>query len=172
MSDFDSFDALTSEDPKDGALPITIPSAGITLPWRVDALAAERLRDRHGIPFADVLDVVDDMLGGVDQELLDEYGIESSEDYQALSEKKRQEIADSADHADIDTTMSAAARLLHAGFVRFEPGLEYEEVLGAVTFGDLQSLPISQMAQRMVPSDDETAPDVDSRQGEDGDEGK
>jgi hypothetical protein len=163
MPEFDSFDDLTSQDPADGALRV------MGLPWRVDGRSAEILRDRHDTKFKEVLEAVDRMAsGGIDEEVLRRHGITSSDDLQALPDEKKREIAREAKtSAEPTQILETAALLLWAGWVRFEPGLELKQVMSAVDIGSVSDLPIEEMISRLVPSIDDSAPEV-----EDGDAGK
>jgi len=171
MPEFDSFDDLTSSDPRDSALPIEVEINGAakTLPWRIDARSAEVLRDRHGIEFDEVLSTVDRVTGSVSEETLREYGIESAEDLDQLTEAERAALEEEIDsESTVGGMLEAAGMLLWAGFVRFEPSLTKEQVLAAIDLPALSELPISRMLSRLQPAADETRPDA----GEDGDRGK
>jgi hypothetical protein len=170
MPDFDSFDDLTSSDPRDSALPVELSLGGQTktLPWRVDARSAEVLRDRHGIEFDEVLSTIDRVTGSVSEETLREYGIESAEDVGDLSDEERAALEEEIEsESTIGGMLDAAGMLLWAGFVRFEPALTKEQVQSAIDLSALSELPISRMLARLRPSADETRPGV-----EDGDRGK
>jgi len=166
MPSFDSFDALRT-DPKEEALEVTLSVGGrrVTLPWKADGKAAETLRDRHDIEIGEVLSQIQDVSGGtLSPEVLEEHGISSLKEFEALSDAKRKEIVEASDPGgeEVSLTLEALAGLLHAGFVRFEPSLEREEVLSAVGFPALAEAPIEEMIQRLSPSRDETAPDTGS----------
>jgi len=154
---FDSFDDLTSSDPRDGALEV------MGLPWRVDGRSAEILRDRHGIDLGELLESIQEVVGGVDEDVLKEHGIDSADDLQKLSDEEREAVAE-ASTTNLGGMMSAAVSLLHAGWVRFEPGLTREQVQAAVDLPALTDLPIEQMVRRIMPSEDKSAPAVEDGQ--------
>lgn len=169
MANFDSFDALRS-DPKEQALEVTLTVAGseVTLPWKADGKAAERLRDRHDIEIGEVLSQIEDVSGRtLSKDALEEYGVSSREEFEALSDQERKEIveASAAGKAEVGQMLEALAGLLHAGFARFEPDLEKDEVLSAVGLPTLAEAPIEEMIQRLSPSRDETAPETDPSEG-------
>lgn len=127
MPNFDSFDALT-DSPKARAYSIEI--QGLTLPWLVDGLAIERAR-QHGKELGDILS-----------------------ELEALDEIKRAE-----NPADVATAFTgvynALARLLWLGFLRFEPSLDYNTVLGLVGPDTLEEVPVAQMMDRLFPQDED-----------------
>jgi len=153
---------------------VVVDGETLTLPWRVDARAAEIARDRHDIPFSEILQAVDRVVGGgVDQEVLEEYGIEGPEDLEALSDEERQEIAQKAhvEGRDVGEVLETAALLLWIGFVRFEPSLTPERAYSLVDASTVAPLPLGDMVGRIIPSADES--DVATAEGgEDGGEGK
>jgi hypothetical protein len=169
MANFDSFDALRT-DPKEEALEVTLTVAGneVMLPWKADGKAAETLRDRHDIEIGEVLSQIQDVSGGaLSQKVLEEHGISSREEFEALSDQERKEIVEASDTggAEVGHMLEALAGLLHAGFVRFEPDLERDEVLSAVGLPALAEAPIQKMIHRLSPSRDETAPETDPSEG-------
>jgi hypothetical protein len=169
MPDFDSFDALRS-DPKKQALEVTLTIGGesVTLPWKADGQAAATLRDRHDIEIGEVLSQIQDVSGStLSEEVLEEHGVTSREDFEALPEEEKQAIIDASEAGESDAgrMIEALAGLLHAGFVRFEPGLERETVLSAVGFPALAEAPIEEMVGRLSPSRDETAPEASGEAG-------
>ena len=169
MPDFDSFDALRS-DPKEQALEVTLTIGGdpVTLPWKADGQAAATLRDRHDTQIGEVLSQIQGVSGStLSEEILEEHGVTSREDFEALPEEERQAIIDAsnAEESDVGRMLEALAGLLHAGFVRFEPGLERETVLSAVGLPALAEAPIEKMIGRLSPSRDETAPEASGEAG-------
>lgn len=173
MSTYDSFDALTSSDPKDSALPVTlhVDGAEVTLPWRLDGETNAILRDRHDTEVGDVIGAIESLVGGaLNEDILAEHGIESAEDFQELPEEKQEALAqEMPTETTLGDQMEALSTVVHAGLARFEPSLQREDVRPHLTVESLTRLPIEEMVIRTLPDPDDTgAADA----AEDGDGGK
>jgi hypothetical protein len=164
MPEFDSFDALRS-DPLDDALPVEIPVAGQirTFPWRLDGRSTHVLQERHDTDISEVLEAVDTLVQSkVDPDVLAEHGIDSMEDLDDLPEEKREEIAEevvSDAQIDVGDALDAFAKLLHAGFVRFQPDVTLDEVRGILRPKTAAHVPFQQMLRRVATQKDDALPE-------------
>lgn len=138
MSDFDSFDALT-ESPEQRALAVEL--GDLTLPWLADGLAIERAKDK-GHELGDILSEL---------EVLDAL-LDSDED---------ESIAELANR--FGDVYPAVARLLWLGFLRFEPTINFDSVLGMVGPGTLKEVPVAEMMSSLFPEKDEEAPESEGK---------
>jgi hypothetical protein len=102
----------------------------------------------------------------LDPEALAQHGIESPADLQDLPEEEAEAIAEDVMdgmEVDIASHMEAYAQLLHAGFVRFQPDLQLDEVRGILTPKTVAYVPFQQIVQRVAVAEDEQMPQASGK---------